>query len=496
MPPIQPASDQTGKDAHLRTNILVAVLAFAGITDALTQALVYPIVPHLPRYLNASASDTAWTVTVILLCGAVATPVMGRLGDMYGKRRMLLFNVGLLVAGSVICALSDSLAPMIVGRALQGLANGIIPLGVSILRDEVPVARLPMATAVMLGSLGVGAAIGLPASAFIADNVDWHLLFWAGAALAAVAAVLVVMYVPESKVRTGGRVDVTGALGMTAGLVCLLLAISKGEDWGWDSGTTLALFAAALLILPLWGWFELRTSQPMVDLRTAARPVVLFTNLAAVAIGFTLLALQLVLPQLLQLPESTGYGLGTSLVVTGMVLAPQGLVLMAVSPLSARITRLKGPRTALMLGSTVIALGYLLTLVMMSEIWQLIVASCVVATGAGLAYAALPMIIMGAVPLSETAAATSFNALMRAIGNTVASAVAGAIIANMTISFHGARLPSENGLRVVVAIGVAAAAAAFTVALLIPRSRVVNDSQGSLEPLSLGTVTGKPSTDA
>jgi len=473
MSPTHPAPAGVGKSAHLRTNILVAVLAFAGITDALTQALVFPIVPHMPRYLNASASDTAWTVTVILLCGAVATPVMGRLGDMYGKRRMLLINMGLLVAGSVICALSDSLAPMILGRALQGLANGIIPLGVSILREETPISRLPMATAVMLGSLGVGAAVGLPTAALIADKVDWHLLFWIGGALATVATLFVARFVPESTVRTGGRVDITGALGMTVGLVCLLLAISKGEDWGWSSGTTLALFAAAGIVVPLWGWYELRTPHPMVNLRTAAHPQVLFTNLAAVAIGFTLLAMQLVLPQVLQLPEATGYGLGTTLVVTGLVLAPQGLMLMAASPLSARVTKARGPRFTLMLGSMFIALGYLLCMVMMSEVWQLIVASCVVSVGVGLAYSALPMIIMGAVPLSETAAATSLNALMRAIGNTVASAVAGMVIAHMTIDFHGVELPSENGLRMVLAIGVAAAALAFAAAIRIPRPRSV-----------------------
>ncbi|MEU8866251.1 MFS transporter [Streptomyces umbrinus] len=471
MSPTHPAPADAGKSAHLPANILVAVLAFAGITDALTQALVFPIVPHLPRYLNASASDTAWTVTVILLCGAVATPVMGRLGDMYGKRRMLLINMGLLVAGSVICALSDSLAPMILGRALQGLANGIIPLGISILREETPAGRLPMATAVMLGSLGVGAAIGLPTAALIADKVDWHLLFWIGGALAAVATLLVVRFVPESKVRTGGRVDITGALGMTAGLVCLLLAISKGEDWGWSSGITLALFAAAGIVVPLWGWYELRTPHPMVNLRSAAHPQVLFANLAAVAIGFTLLAMQLVLPQVLQLPEATGYGLGTTLVVTGLVLAPQGLMLMAASPLSARVTRARGPRFTLMLGSSIIALGYLVCMVMMSEVWQLILASCIVSVGTGLAYSALPMIIMAAVPLSETAAATSLNALMRAIGNTVASAVAGTVVAHMTIDFHGAELPSENALRMVLAIGVAAAAVAFAVAIRIPRPR-------------------------
>jgi MFS family permease len=212
-----------------------------------------------------------------------------------------------------------------------------------------------------------------------------------------------------------------------------------------------------------------------------------------VAIGFTLLAMQLVLPQVLQLPEATGYGLGTTLVVTGLALAPQGLMLMAASPLSARVTRTKGPKFTLMLGSTIIGLGYLLSIVMMSEVWQLIVASCIVSVGTGLAYAALPTLIMGAVPLSETAAATSLNTLMRAIGNTVASAVAGMVIAHMTTGFHGVELPSESGLRTVLAIGVAAAAVAFAVAALIPRPRSTDAAPGSRPVVE--TVAGRPTSE-
>lgn len=293
-----------------RPNAVVAVLAFAGIVVSLMQTLVIPIVPELPKLLDAPASDTAWAVTATLLAAAVATPMVGRLGDMFGKRRMLLVSVVMLVAGSVVCALSDALVPMIVGRALQGLSSGVIPLGISIMRDELPAERLAGATALMSASLGVGGALGLPTAALIADNFDWHFLFWSSAGMGAIALVLVLAFVPESRVRTGGRFDAVGAVGMAVGLVSLLLAVSKGADWGWTSGTTLGLFAAAVIVLLAWGFFELRTTQPLVDLRTTARRQVLFTNLASIAIGFSMFAMSLVLPQLLQLPTQTGYGLG------------------------------------------------------------------------------------------------------------------------------------------------------------------------------------------
>ncbi|MCF1598632.1 MFS transporter [Streptomyces muensis] len=453
------------------SNAIVAVLALAGIVVSLMQTLVIPIVPELPRLLDASASDTAWAVTATLLAAAVATPVVGRLGDMVGKRRMLLTSIALLVAGSVVCALADSLVPMIVGRTLQGLAAAVVPLGISILRDELPADRLAGSTALMSASLGVGGALGLPAAAFIADNWDWHILFWTSAVLGVLSFLLVLVVVPVSKARSGGRFDVLGSVGLSAGLVSLLLAVSKGADWGWTSGTTLGLGAAAVLILPAWGWWELTARQPLVDLRTTARPQVLFTNLASVALGFSMFAMSLVLPQLLQLPEQTGYGLGRSMLTVGLVLAPQGLVMMAMSAVSAAVTRARGPKVTLMIGAVIVAAGYALNIVLMSEVWHLILVSCVIGAGVGFTYGALPALIMGAVDPSQTGAANSLNTLMRSLGTSFASAIAGVILAQMTTDFGGYALPSENGFKIVMAIGAGAALLAFALATLIPKQR-------------------------
>jgi len=330
---------ETGTSPAPRANVIVAVLAFAGIVVSLMQSLIIPIIPELPALLHASASDAAWAITATLLAAAVATPTMGRLGDMYGKRRMLLVSVVALVAGSVIGALTDSLGPMIVARALQGFSAGVIALGISIMRDELPSERLGSSIALMSASLGVGGALGLPAAAFLAENADWHVLFWASAALGAVALLLVVFLVPESQVRTGGRFDYIGSAGLSVSLVCLLLAISKGADWGWTSGLTLGLFAATVAVLLVWGAWELRTTDPIVDLRTAARRQVVLTNAASLVFGFAMFAMTLVLPQLLQLPEATGYGLERGLMTVGLVMAPSGLIMMAMAPVSASISR-------------------------------------------------------------------------------------------------------------------------------------------------------------
>ncbi|TCC64212.1 MFS transporter [Kribbella pittospori] len=403
---------------------------------------------------------------------------MGRLGDMYGKRRMLLISVAMLVTGSVVAALSSSLTPMIVGRAMQGLASGVIPLGISIMRDELPSEKLGTATAQMSASLGVGGALGLPAAALLAENTNWHNLFWVSAGLGLIVFGLVLRFVPESSVRSGGRFDVLGGVGLSAGLISLLLAISQGAGWGWTGGRTLGLFAFAIAVLLVWGWWERRTTEPLADLRTTARPQVLLTNLASMVFGFAMFAMSLVLPQLLQMPKATGFGLGQSMLASGLVMGPSGLVMLLTAPLSARISNTRGPKVTLMLGAVVVAAGYGFGSVLMGSVWELVLVSLLIGAGIGLAYGAMPALIMAAVPVSETAAANSFNTLMRSIGTSVSSAVAGVILAQLTINLGGYTLPSQTGFRVVLIIGAGAALSALAIASFIPARGVSGSVRG------------------
>ena len=466
MPPVP--TEPVAVTEPRRANTVVAVLALAGIVVSLMQTLVIPLIPQLPTLLHTSSSNATWAITATLLAGAIATPVVGRLGDMYGKRRMLLVSLALLVAGSVVGGLSDTLTPMVVARTLQGLAAGVIPLGISIMRDELPVERLGSATALMSASLGVGGALGLPAAALLAERADWHVLFWTSAVLSAVVTALVVTLVPESRVRTSGRFDLVGAVGLSIGLFCLLLGISKGADWGWADGRTDSLFGVAVLALALWGWWELRTPRPLVDLRVTARRQVLLTNIASGVFGFAMFAMSLVLPQLLQLPKATGFGLGQTMVSVGLVMAPTGLVMMAMAPLSAGISRARGPKVTLMLGAVVVAVAYGLGTVLMASIWQLVLVSSLIGAGIGLAYGAMPALIMGAVPVSETAAANSLNTLMRSLGTSISSAVAGVVLAQLTVPLGSVTLPSQTGFRVVMAIAAGAAVLALTFAAFLP----------------------------
>ncbi|MFE3140878.1 MFS transporter [Streptomyces scopuliridis] len=461
-----------------RSGGVVATLALAGTTAAIMQTLVTPLIAELPQILHTTPSNATWVITTTLLVAAVCVPVVGRLGDLIGKRRMLLACSVPLIAGSVVCALSSSVVPMIIGRGLQGMGMGMVPLGIALLRDVVPAQKLSSSIALVSASMGIGGGLGLPIAAAVAQYANWRVLFWGSAVLATVIAVLIWFLIPSVPAAAKGqRFDAPGALGLGAGLVCLLLAVSKGADWGWGSGTTLGLFTAAVVLLVAWGAWELRTADPLVDLRTTARPRVLLTNVASVFVGFAMYASMLVMPQLLQFPEATGYGLGQSILASGLWMAPGGVMMMIVSPLGGKLTNACGPKVTLLSGVLVIAAGYGLSLALMGSAWGIMLAIMVINSGVGLAYGSMPALIMSSVPLSETAAANSFNTLMRSLGTSIGAAVIGLVLSQMTTGFGGQSITSESGFRTGLLIGCGIAVVSAAIAAVIPAVRHIAAGQ-------------------
>ncbi|TDC14570.1 MFS transporter [Kribbella albertanoniae] len=449
----------------MRVRAVLGVLGSCGVLVSVSQTIVVPLLPALGGITGRSAADVSWVLTVTLLTGAVFTPLLGRAGDMYGKRRVLLVALSSMVVGSLFCALSSELPVLIVGRAFQGAAIAVVPLGISILRDELPPRRVIPAIALMSSTLGVGAAFGIPAATLVVEYWNWHTMFWICVGLGVLDIVLVLLVVPESVVRTSGRFDVLGALGLAAFLVCLLLAVSKGSTWG--TGPTIALALGAIAVVPVWGWYELRTLSPLVDLRVSARPAVLFTNLCALLIGFAFYANSLSTAQLVQEPTWTGYGLGASIVVSGLCLLPGGVAMVLLSPLSARISNARGPRFSLAIASVLMAAGYVVRLFTSHSIAGIVVGATVVSAGTAIAYSALPALIVHAVPVTETAAANGLNTLMRTVGTAICSAIVASVLTTVTVSNGDRVAPALSAYLIVFVIaGLAAAVAAGLVALI------------------------------
>ncbi|HMD11986.1 MAG TPA: MFS transporter [Marmoricola sp.] len=449
----------------------VIVLCFGGLSAALTQTLVIPIQSELPQLLHTSPANAGWVVTSTLLAAAVSMPIAGRLADMFGKQRVLMVTAALLVVGSLICAQADSLMPMLAGRAFQGLAAGFIPVGISLMREITPPHMTTSAISAMSATLGVGGAIGLPLAAWVAQDFNWHALFWMSAGLALLVSIGVALVVPHVHDATGGRIDVVGALGLAAGLVSTLVAVSKGNTWGWDSPRTLGFLVGGVVVLLVWGWYELRVTDPLCDLRVTAQAPVLLTNLAAVAIGFGMMAQAIVVPQLLQLPTQTGFGLGQTILEAGLWMAPGGLMMMLFAPLSGRLMESWGAKRTLMLGAAVLGIGYVVAVFLMNSPVQLLIASCIASAGVGIGYAAMPTLILNAVPRREAASAVGINALMRSVGTTVAAAVMAMLLTGSTTDFGGFAVPTESAFRVCFVVGAAAAFLGMLIAAAVPLAR-------------------------
>jgi MFS family permease len=471
----------------VRPGVLIAVLAAAGIAVSMMQTLVIPLVPQLPTLLNTSASNASWAITATLLTGAVATPMLGRLGDMYGPKPILVICAIALTLGSVIAALTSSLIPLIIGRGLQGFGAPIIPLGISVLRAALPPERVGSAMGLMSASLGVGGALGLPLSAVIAQHFNWHALFWTAAALGIAAGALFVILVPHIPATSRDRFDPLGAIGLAIGLVLLLLPLSKGATWGWTSATTIGLLVASVAVFAVFVKWQLHTPSPLVDIRTTVRKPVLLTNISSIAIGFGMFATSLIAPQLLQMPSETGYGLGQSMVSAGLWMAPGGLMMMVAAPLAARIISHRGPKFVLIVGATTIAVGYLAGTQLLGSAAGILAFSVVASFGVGFAFAALPALINAAVPVSETGAANGINSLARSLGTSTSSAVLSAVLAGMTITFAGHALPSLSGFRTALLIAAVAAAVGALVALAIPAAARTDDAAPATAPVPAHT---------
>ncbi len=448
---------------------VVAALSFSGLSSAFMFTLVVPLQGELPVLLDAAREDTSWVVTITLLVAAVATPISGRLGDMYGKRRVIFALLAALIVGSIVAALSTSILGVIVGRGLQGITTGVIPLGIAIMRDVLPPARLSTAVALMSATMGVGGAVGMPLAALIAETADWHALFWMSAGLGAACVVATWFVVPEDTLRSPGRLDLIGAAGLAVGLTGLLLYVSRGAEWGWGSPLALGSAIIGVLTLLAWGVYQLRTQDPLVDLRVAARPPVLLTNLAAIGMGFALFGSNVTFPQLLELPVGSGPGFGLSMLEAAICIMPAGLIMMFLSPLSGLLERTFGPRPLFTVGTASIVAAYVFVLVWSSEVWHIVVANAIIGVGIAFSFAAMPMIIMRSVPADETGVSNGLNALFRSVGTSSASAVMGGVLAAMSVSRDGRAIPTAEAFTTCFWIAISAAAVATVLTLFIPK---------------------------
>ncbi len=446
--------------------VVLSILFAGGLIYTLLGALLLPAARSLSHSLHASQIDTTWVLTAYILSGGVATPIAGRLGDMYGKQRTLVWLLVVVAAGTFLCAVSTSLVPMIAGRLVSGVASGVFPLAYGIIRDEFPPARVATAIGVISVSVGIGTGLAVVLAGFLVENLPYHWLFWVPLAATLPTLLAAWLWIPESPVRPGGRMDWLGAVVMGLGLLALLIGISKASSWGWGSGKTIGLLGAAIAILVAWVRIELRTESPLIDMHTMAINTVWRTNLAATLFGFGMFAAFATIPQFVEQPRSTGYGYGASVVGAGLYLMPAAVTMALIGPLAGKIERRTGSKRALLLGAAFGTLGYALVALSHGVPWHVYVAMAIVGVGMGLGFAALPTLIVAAVPAEQTGAATGINTIMRVIGGALGIQICATIVARQ-IGQGG--LPLESGFATSFWVCAAALAGASVVAAIVPR---------------------------
>jgi EmrB/QacA subfamily drug resistance transporter len=482
-----PVSD-TARRSHYQ--VTFAVLAISVSAFALLQSLVVPVLAEIQVDLHTSQTTVTWVLTAYLLSASVCTPIVGRIGDKVGKERLLVVALVALSVGSLMAALSTSIGLMIVGRVIQGVGGGVLPLSFGIIRDEFPQKKVPGAVAAVASLSAVGAGLGLVLAGPIVSAFDYHWLFWFPMIVTAAAALGAVAFVPESPVRTPGKISVLPAVLLSAWLVALLLALSQGSQWGWDSLAVIGLLAASVVLAAVWVWVENRSVSPLIDMRMMRLPAVWTTNVVALLVGFAMYASFAFLPQLSQTPSATGYGFGASVTESGLILLPSSVTMFLAGMYSARAARRIGPKAVVVAGSLIVAVAMGLVAFVHAHPWELVVANGVMGVGVGLIFACLSNLIVAAVPAEQTGVASGMNANIRTVGGSIGAAVMATIV---TASVFPDGLPHESGYTRGFAMLMVVMVLCAAVALKIPSvgRRVIEEHLvGEPEHAELGMVAG------
>jgi EmrB/QacA subfamily drug resistance transporter len=429
------------RDHGIHPNLILAVTALAGMAYSMLSSAVIPALPSIQHSLGTTETGVTWLLTGYLLSASVATSILGRLGDMYGKERLLLITLGILGAGTVVSALSTSLVPMVIGRVIQGAGGGIFPLAFGIVRDEFPRDRVAGSIGILSSILGIGGGIGIVLGGLIVEHLDYHWLYWIPLVVTVAAAICTWRFVPESPVRVPGRVNWLAATLMTAGFCCMLIAISETITWGWGSPKTLGLFTVGVVITVAWVLVELRSEVPLIDMSMMRIRGVWTTNLVAFLLGAGMYASFLIFPQFAQLPKSTGFGFGASVVVAGLYLLPAAFGMSALGSVAGRVARRYGSKNAVIAGSGVTSLAFLVLAVAHGHPYDMLISAALMGVGIGLAFAALGNLIVQAVSPEQTGAATGMNTVMRTLGG----ALGGQIVATLIADNVSNGLPNVTG---------------------------------------------------
>ncbi|MFC5909456.1 MFS transporter [Streptacidiphilus monticola] len=466
--------------------VTFAVLAIGAGVYSLLQSLITPALPTVQHALHTSQSTVTWVMTAYLLSASIFTPILGRVGDLVGKKRTLVAALVALTVGCLVAALAPNITVLIMARVIQGIAGALFPLSFGIIRDEFPAAQVPTSISNLSAVIAAGGGLGMVLAGPIVGALDYRWLFWIPVIVVSLTTLIALRYVPESPTRAVGSVNWLAAVLLSGWLVALLLPVSQASKWGWGSPSVLGLLGLAVVLFALWGLAESRSAHPLIDLRVMRLPAVWTTNTAALLFGAGMYAVWAFLPGFVETPSALGYGFGASVTGAGLLMLPMLVAMFAAGILSGRLAGRFPAKAQLVTGAVLGALACAILASWHDQEWQVALAAGVFGLGIGLAFSSMSNIIVGSVPAAQTGAATGMNANIRTIGGSIGSAVMAFLV---TSHLQPSGAPYASGYTHGFTLLTFFCGAAALAALLVPTRRAVARVVGL--PATAGAVTAE-----
>jgi MFS family permease len=456
--------------------VLLATFTLMSVVYSFQQMMVVPVLPTLQQDLHTTTPRVTWLLTVFLISSCIATPVLGRLSDQFGRKRVLTGALVLFFVGAVGGALSPNIWFLVGCRAIQGASGVLVPVGIAIINDTFPRERVAPAVGTIMSGALVGFGLGAAVSGILIDLISWRYMFLMAAGLIAVALVVVRRVAPPDVPKARTPVDVKGAVLLAAALVSVLLALTEGPDWGWTSPAVggLLLLGAATAIA--WARVELHVAVPMVNVRLLALRAVSVATAAQMLSAFSMTGILIIVPRLLGPGPSgvgdAGYGLGADTTEIGLVLLPVCITGLVAGGMSAAIGRRLGFKWPLALGTTVGAAALTSIALWHDHVWQILVAMLGFGLTLPLVATAVNKLIIDAVGPAEVASTTGIVVTWRQIGSVLGAQLTAAALGSILIG--GTAVPTESAFQ--LALGMCAAAALVATAMtlfMLPSTRLV-----------------------
>jgi MFS family permease len=448
-------------------NLVIVAVFIAEMAATFESAMIFGALPKLIAEYGDPAT-AGWLVTIHMLVSAATYALAGRLGDLRGRKQVILVLIAIAIVGSLISALSHSFGMVLAGRALQGFGSAVMPLSIGLLRENLPEKRMPVSIGLLTTASGSGVVLGLILGGAIIAHYDWHMLFIASAVLLGLAFLAIYRLVP-SRPGTPSKHPIDWIEGVLPGLavLALLYGLSQTKDHGWINLQVDLLLVAGLALLGLWLRRALSSPEPFIDPRLFARRNVAAGNFLVVLLALGTANLVLVFSTYIQSPAWTGVGLGLSALAYGTLKLPSNLLSFFAGPFSGWMIQRRGSRLPVVLGGLIGGSGWLVAMTMPHSGMLAMLIMMWISFGTTLLNAAIPNIIVADVPPNRTSEAIGAMSVVRGIAGAIGAQIIGLILSTSTLlSPDGkAHFPSATGyanaMAWIAAVTFAAALGAF-----------------------------------